>query len=169
VINCGARKGETRHPRSTDAHRNYAIAHLSHWTVGSIALLTARPTLLALMVHTPHATISTDCGTTVRPTQLGAVDPTASPVVSRRTPKDRFKTPAHDWCGQQRQAASMTPRCEAQRLLAFIGRVGPAVLSRSDKTTDNRPSTLRGPLADRPNYGPNAGHTPQRSVPKTRS
>lgn len=160
VINCGARKGETRHPRSTDAYRNYATVHLSHWAVGSIALLPERPTLLALMVHMPHATISTDCGTTVRPTQRGAVDPTLSPVVSSRTPKERFKTRTHNCCGQQRQAASMTPRCEAQRFLASVGGVGTAVLSSSDIPIDTRPSTRRETLTDWPNHGPNAGHTP---------
>jgi len=52
-----------------------------------------------------------------------AAFPTGHPVVSSKTPKASAKTHTNNWCGRQRQATSTTQRCEAQRLLASLGRV----------------------------------------------
>ena len=101
VINRGARDGETRKPHSTAAHRHYAAAHLRHRTAGSSSLLPARPTLLALMVRAPHATISPDVG----------VQPAAHPAYQTPWHCGRLETTRPVWQARGRRSdAPPAPR-----------------------------------------------------------
>jgi len=93
-----------------------------------------------------------------------AVFPTVHPVVSSKTPEASAKTHTHNWCGRQRQAANTTQRCEAQRLLAFLGGSETALLSRSDVPTGPLPSTLRGTLARGSKTGVKRGPLPPPGV-----